>query len=129
MMSPVIIGLGGNFGVITCFRVRTSKLLPAHPGSSAETNIRRHCITIPQRLDFAIVHRQAKNIAMLISKRPYDSCDLNSVQREMSQVDKIREFQRPDLELSEMIDFLESDIVPSNDKRARKVWLTSDSFY
>ena len=47
----------------------------------------------------------------------------------MSQVDKIREFQRPDLELSEMIDFLESDIVPSNDKRARKVWLTSDSFY
>ena len=37
--------------------------------------------------------------------------------------------QRRDPELSEIIDFLENDIVPPNDKLARKILLTSDTFY
>ena len=37
--------------------------------------------------------------------------------------------QRRDPELAVMIDFLENDILPTNDKDARKILLTSDNFY
>lgn len=37
--------------------------------------------------------------------------------------------QRPDVELSEIIDFLESDVLPFDDHAARKVLLTSNAFY
>ena len=42
---------------------------------------------------------------------------------------KTPELQRCDLDLSEIIDYLESDVLPSDDRAARKILLTSDSFY
>ena len=37
--------------------------------------------------------------------------------------------QRRDVDLSEIIDFLESDVLPFDDRDARKVLLTSIAFY
>ena len=42
---------------------------------------------------------------------------------------KTRELQRRDLDLSEIIDYLESDALPSDDRAACKILLKSDSFY
>ena len=84
-----------------------------------------------QQYDFEIVHRPGKihGNADGLSRRPYVSCDFNSLQKEDSQVAKTRELQRRDLDLSEIIDYLESDVLPSDDRAARKILLTSDSFY
>ena len=57
------------------------------------------------------------------------SRDFNSLQKEEPRVAKIRELQRRDLDLSEITDCLESDVLPSDDRAARKILLTSDSFY
>ena len=40
-----------------------------------------------------------------------------------------REMRGRDLELTAMIDFLENDIIPTNDKDACKILLTSDNSY
>ena len=45
--------------------------------------------------------------------------EFNSLQREDPQVSKTREMQRRDVELSEIIDFLESDVLPFDDHDAR----------
>jgi len=84
-----------------------------------------------QQYSFDIVHRPGKihGNADCLSRRPYDSCELSSFQKEDPQIAKTRELQRRDPEISAMIDFLESDILPSNDKAARKILLTSDNFY
>ena len=37
--------------------------------------------------------------------------------------------QRRDPEFAAVIDFLENDILPTNNKDARKILLTSDNFY
>ena len=37
--------------------------------------------------------------------------------------------QRRDPELAAVTDFLENDILPTNNKDARKILLTSDNFY
>ena len=85
-----------------------------------------------QRYSFEIVHRPDKehSNADSLSRRPYETKpDLSSFQKEDPQVVKTRELQRRDPELSEIIDFLENDVVPFDDKSARKLFLTSDSFY
>ena len=84
-----------------------------------------------QLYDFEIVHRPGKihGNADGLSRRPYVSCDFNSLQKEDLKVAKTRELQRRDLDLSEIIDYLESDVLPSDDRAARKILLTSDSFY
>ena len=64
-----------------------------------------------------------------MSRRPYENCQLSALQHEDPQIAKIRELQRRDPELSEMIDFLESDNLPFSDKKARNILLTSDRFY
>ena len=64
------------------------------------------------------------------ARRPYETKpDLSSFQQEDPQLARTREMQRRDPELSEIIDFLENDTVPPNDKLARKLLLTSDTFY
>ena len=55
--------------------------------------------------------------------------EFNSLQREDPQVSKTRKMQRRDVELNEIIDFLESDVLPFDDRAARKVLLTSNAFY
>ena len=54
---------------------------------------------------------------------------MSSLKKEEPQTPHTREMQRRDPELTAMIDFLENDILPSNDKNARKILLTSDNFY
>ena len=63
-----------------------------------------------QQYDFEIVHRPGKvhGNADSLSKRPYVTSEFNSLQREDPQVSKTREMQRRDVELSEIINFLES---------------------
>ena len=63
-----------------------------------------------QQYDFDIVHRPGRihSNADSLSRRPYESCGLSSLQKEKPQVAKTRELQRRDIELSEIIDFLES---------------------
>ena len=84
-----------------------------------------------QQYDFEIVHRPGKvhGNADSLSRRPYVTSEFNSLQREDPQVSKTREMQRRDVELSEIIDFLESAVLPFDDHAARKVLLTSNAFY
>ena len=64
-----------------------------------------------------------------MSRRPYDSCEMSSLKKEEPRTPHTQEMQRRDPELAVMIDFLENDILPINDKDARKILLTSDNFY
>ena len=84
-----------------------------------------------QKYDFDIVYRPGtqNGNADGLSRRPYETCELSSLQREDPQVVKTREMQRCDPELSEIIDFLETDVLPSDDKSARRILLVSDTFY
>ena len=85
-----------------------------------------------QQYDFDIVHRPGKEHSNVdsLSRRPYETKpDLSSFQQEDPQLARTREMQRRDPELSEIIDFLENDTVPPNDKLARKILLFSDTFY
>ena len=70
-----------------------------------------------QQYDFEIVHRPGKvhGNADSLSRRPYVTSEFNSLQREDPQVSKTREMQRRDVELSEIIDFLESAVLPFDD--------------
>ena len=84
-----------------------------------------------QQYDFNIVHRPGRihGNADCLSRRPYDSCAMSSLSKEGPQTPHTQEMQRRDPELAVMIDFLENDILPTNDKDARKILLTSDNFY
>ena len=65
-----------------------------------------------------------------MSRRPYEfSADVSSFQKEDPQEAITRELQRRDPELSVIIDFLENDVLPLNEKSARKLLLTSETFY
>ena len=70
-----------------------------------------------QQYDFNIVHRPGGNHgnADCLSRRPYDSCEISSLKKEEPQTPHTQEMQRRDPELAEMIDFLENDILPTND--------------
>ena len=84
-----------------------------------------------QQYDFNIVHRPGRihGNADCLSRRPYDSCEMSSLKKEEPRTPHTQEMQRRDPELAVMIDFLENDILPTNDKDARKILLTSDNFY
>ena len=49
--------------------------------------------------------------------------------RKEPQTPHTREMQRRDPELIALIDFIENDILPSNDKDSLKILLTCDNFY
>ena len=85
---------------------------------------------ILQQYDFDIVYRPGKQNGNVdgLSRRPYETCELSARQCDDPQTAKTRELQRRDIELSEIIDFLESDVLPSDDKSARKILLTIDIF-
>lgn len=54
---------------------------------------------------------------------------MSSLKKEDPQTPHTQDMQRRDPELAVMIDFLENDILPTNDKDARKILLTSDNFH
>ena len=83
-----------------------------------------------QQYDFNIVHRPGRihGNADCLSRRPYDSCEISSLKKEEPQTPHTQEMQRRDPELATMIDFLKNDIqkkkndvLPTNDKDARKI--------
>ena len=83
-----------------------------------------------QQYDFDIVCRPGRenSNADSLSRRPYNTCELSSLQKEVSQMVKTRQMQRRDPELSEMIDFLESDVLPFDDKWRARFCLQATNF-
>ena len=84
-----------------------------------------------QQYNFNIVHRPGRihGNADCLSRRPYDSCEISSLKKEEPQTPHTQVMQKRDPELAALIDFLENDILPTNDKDARKILLTSDNFF
>ena len=70
--------------------------------------------------NFEVIHRPGKvhSNADSLSRRPYEfSADVSSFQKEDPQEAITRELQRRDPELSVIIDFLENDVLPLNEKK------------
>ena len=84
-----------------------------------------------QQYNFEIIHRPGcqYGTADALSRRPYPTTNLNALQQSEPETDEIREKQRKDPEISEMIDYVLNDILPSNDAKARRILLGGDSFY
>ena len=76
-----------------------------------------------QQYNFDIVHRPGcqNGNANALSRRPYPTTNLSALQQSDPEIDKIREKQRKDPELSEMIDYIQDDILPSNDAKASRI--------
>ena len=64
-----------------------------------------------------------------LSRHPYPNTNLNALQQCGPEIGEIREKQRKDLALSEIIDYIQHDSLPSNDAKARRILLRSDCFY
>ena len=75
-----------------------------------------------QQHNFEIIHRPGcqNGNAVALSRRPYPTTNLNALQQSEPETDKIREKQRKAPELSEIMDYIQDDIVPSNDARAER---------
>ena len=84
-----------------------------------------------QLFNFEIVHRPGcqNGNADALSGRPYPSTNLNALQQSDAEIDKIREKQQKDPELREIMDYIQHDILTSNDAKATKILLRSDSFH
>ena len=84
-----------------------------------------------QQYNFDIIHRPGcqNGNADALSRRPYPTTNLNALQQSDPEIEKIREKQRKDPELSEIMDYIQDDVLPSNDAKARRILLRSDSFY
>ena len=84
-----------------------------------------------QQYDFVVIHRSGcqNGNADALSRRLYPNTNLNTLQQSDPEIDKICEKQREDPALSEIIDYIQDEILSSNDAKARKILLRSDSFY
>ena len=96
------------------------------------------CSLLLQQYYFEIIHHPGKehSNADSLSLRPYRTgysqgfIEITSKGRSPNKKKKkTRQLQRRDPELSEIIEYLESDVVPLNDKRSRKILLIGESFY
>jgi len=79
-----------------------------------------------QQYNFEIIHCpgcQNGNTADALSKHPYPNTNLNAVRQSDPEIDKIREKQQKDPALSEIIDYIQDDILLSNDAKARRILL------
>ena len=84
-----------------------------------------------QNFDFDIVHRPGKlnGNADALSRRPYGTCSLNALDSAGVQTNRIYEYQRRDPALSDLITYLEEDILPQDRTKARQLLLSQDLFY
>ena len=83
-----------------------------------------------QQYDFDLIHCPGcqNGNADALSRRPYPNTNLSTLQQSDPDIDEIHEKQQRDPDLSEIIDYIQDDILPSNDARARKILLRGDSF-
>ena len=84
-----------------------------------------------QQYNFDIINRPGcrNGNADALSRRPYPNTNLNALQQCDPEIGEIREKQPKDLALSETIDYIQHDSLPSNDAKARRILLRSDCFY
>ena len=84
-----------------------------------------------QQFDFTIHHRSGKSNgnADALSRRPHSDQSINTLTTEGVQSDVIRFHQRHDAHLADIIDYLESGILPKSNPQARAILLSNDSFY
>ena len=88
-----------------------------------------------QQYDFEIKHRAGKANANAdaLSRRHYGTCTLSALHKQQPvgglQTEKLFELQRRDPELSEIITYLETEILPSSSNTARRILLLSEVFY
>ena len=67
---------------------------------------------------------------MLYQGPPYPNTSLSALQQGDPEFDKIREKQHKDPELSKkIIYYVQDDILPNNDAKARRILLRRDGFY
>ena len=76
-----------------------------------------------QQYNFEIIHRPGcqNGNANALSRPPYPTTNLSALQQSDPEIDKIREKQRKDPELSEMIDYTQDEIFPSNDAKTSRI--------
>lgn len=84
-----------------------------------------------QQFDFTIHHRSGKSNgnADALSRRPYSDQSINTLTTEGVQSDVIRFHQRHDAHLTDIIDYMESGILPKSNSQARAILLSNDSIY
>ena len=84
-----------------------------------------------QKYNFDIIHRPGNQNgnADALSRRPHPNTILNALQQSDPEIGEIREKQRKDSELSEIIDYIQHDILSSNYSKAGRILPRSDSFY
>ena len=85
-----------------------------------------------QQYDFTIEYKSGKqNLdADALSRRSYGTqLHIGAYDLPGVPIDRIRELQRKDAELSDLITFLETDALPANSGRARSFVLYGDKFY
>ena len=84
-----------------------------------------------QQYDFDVIHRPGcqNSDADALSRGPCLTTNLSALQQSDPEIDEIHEKLRKDPELSEIIHHIQDDILPSNDAKARRIFLKSDSFY
>ena len=88
------------------------------------------CALLLHQYNFKILHHpgcQNGNVGAL-SWCPYSTTNLSALRQSDPEISEIREKQRKDPELSEMLGCIQDDILPSNDTKARRILLRSDSF-
>lgn len=84
-----------------------------------------------QQFDFDIVHRPGavNGNADALSRRPYGTYSLNSLESSGFQAQQIFNFQRRDPNLTDLIDYLECDRLPQDNTRAKRVLLSEDIYF
>lgn len=82
-----------------------------------------------QQYNFEVIHHPGKVHSNADSLSRRQSTEISSFQKEDPQEAITRELLRRDPELSVIIDFLENDVLPLNEKSARKLLLTGEIFY
>ncbi|XP_015762141.1 PREDICTED: uncharacterized protein LOC107341253 [Acropora digitifera] len=85
--------------------------------------------TTTEREALALVEGCQNGNADALSRRPYPTTNLNALQQSDPEIEKICEKQRKDPELSEIMDYIQHDSLPSNDAKARRILLRRDCFY